>query len=85
MEPVVIPVHDGGDTADHLPVPARQKKLGIGVRIERMLFAIQQFLDRDPQLGHPIGVVAINCVRHFHEGVQRLLVVYRNDLNISQS
>ena len=44
---VVVPVHDSGHPAANLPIPARQKALHFGMRVERVLLGVQQFL-----LGH---------------------------------
>ena len=85
VEAVVVPVEDGRHAPHHAAVPQRQVKLGLGIGVERMLAAVEQFLNRDPQRRHPIGVVAVQCIRQFHELFQRLLVVNRNDFNSSQS
>ena len=68
-----------------LPSLTREEELGLRVGVKRMLLAVQQLFDRDPQRRHPIRVVTVEREGQFHELVQRLLVVYRNDFNTSQS
>jgi len=84
MEPVMVPVDDGGDAADHLARPPRQEELSLRVGVKRMLLAIQQLLDRDSQRRHPVGIISIEPEWKFHKLIQISLAVDRYNFNASQ-
>ena len=73
MEPIVVPVDDGGHAAHHLAILPRQEELRFGIGVERMLLAVEQFLYRDAQRRHPIRIVTVERERQFHKLLQRLL------------
>src|SRR5262249_20665266 len=85
VELVMRLVEDGGDSTDHSFVAARQKEFHVRISVNRMLTAVEQFLNGDSQWRNPVGVVAVKGVRQFDELFQPLFSLGRNHLNARQS
>ena len=77
-------VDDGRHPSHYLAVSLGDEKLDVGVGVERMFGAVEQFLHRDAQGRHPMRDVAIQPVRQFHELLQRFRIVGRDYVNSSQ-
>ena len=59
MKPIVVPIEDSRHPAHRLAIAQGQEELRLGVGVERVLLAVEQFLHRYAQWGNPVRVPAI--------------------------
>ena len=85
VDAVMGAVDNGRDPPHHLAVSEGQKKLGFGVAIERVLLAVQQLFHGDTQGWYPVRLAAVERVGQLDELLQRLLVIYRDNVDFAQA